>query len=209
MHESGHAVHAYLTRNLNIAATRQFPSEISELAAMTMELFTMEHWDTIFTHTEDLQRAKLFQMELVIKVLPWIATIDKFQHWLYTNPGHSRQERREKWLAILQEFTPEVLENAGLEKYLSNLWVKQLHIFEVPFYYIEYGFAQLGAIALWKKYNQGAQSATEAYINALKLGYTRSVSDIYEAAGIRFDFSKGYVSKLGNFMKEHIEKLVH
>lgn len=209
MHESGHAVHAYLTRNLEIAATRQFPSEISELAAMTMELFTMEHWDTIFTHNEDLQRAKLFQMELVIKVLPWIATIDKFQHWLYTNPGHSRQERREKWLAILQEFTPEVLENAGLEKYLSNLWVKQLHIFEVPFYYIEYGFAQLGAIALWKKYNQGAQSATEAYINALKLGYTRSVSDIYEAAGIRFDFSKGYVSKLGNFMKEHIEKLVH
>lgn len=209
MHESGHAVHAYLTRDLEIAATRQFPSEISELAAMTMELFTMEHWDSIFAEAEDLQRAKLFQMEMVIKVLPWIATIDKFQHWLYTNPGHSRQERREKWLDILQEFTPEVLENAGLEKYLSNLWVKQLHIFEVPFYYIEYGFAQLGAIALWKKYHQDPEIAIADYTNALKLGYTRSVSEIYEAASIRFDFSKEYVSKLGNFMKDHIEKLVH
>lgn len=204
MHESGHAVHAYLTRDLEIAATRQFPSEISELAAMTMELFTMEHWHTIFAQEDDLQRAKLLQMEMVIKVLPWIATIDKFQHWLYTNPGHSRAERRAQWLTILQEFTPEVLENAGLEKYLSNLWVKQLHIFEVPFYYIEYGFAQLGAIALWQKYHQSPQQATQAYTNALQLGYTRSVTEIYEAAGIQFDFSKEYVSTLGHFIQRNI-----
>lgn len=209
MHESGHAVHAYLTRDLEIAATRHFPSEISELAAMTMELFTMEQWHTIFDQEEDLQRAKLLQMEMVIKVLPWIATIDKFQHWLYTNPGHSREERRERWLAILQEFTPEELENAGLEKYLSNLWLKQLHIFEVPFYYIEYGFAQLGAIALWKKYHESPQQATQSYIQALELGYTRSVTKIYEAAGIQFDFSKGYVSKLGQFIQQNIAELVH
>ena len=209
MHESGHAVHAYLTRDLEIAATRHFPSEISELAAMTMELFTMEQWHTIFDQAEDLQRARLLQMEMVIKVLPWIATIDKFQHWLYTNPGHSRAERRERWLAILQEFTPEVLENAGLEKYLSNLWLKQLHIFEVPFYYIEYGFAQLGAIALWRKYHESPEQAIQSYIQALELGYTRSVTEIYEAAGIQFDFSKGYVSKLGQFIQQNIGKLVH
>lgn len=175
---------------------------------MTMELFTMEHWNTIFDQQDDLQRAKLLQMEMVIKVLPWIATIDKFQHWLYTNPGHSRLERREQWLAILQEFTPEVLENAGLEKYLSNLWLKQLHIFEVPFYYIEYGFAQLGAIALWRKYHQSPEQAIAAYTSALSLGYTRSVTEIYEAAGIQFDFSKDYVSKLGQFIQGNIADLV-
>lgn len=208
MHESGHAIHAYLTRDLEIAATRQFPSEISELAAMTMELFTMEHWHTIFDQQDDLQRAKLLQMEMVIKVLPWIATIDKFQHWLYTNPGHSRAERKEKWLGILQEFTPEVLENAGLEKYVANLWLKQLHIFEVPFYYIEYGFAQLGAIALWQKYHQSPQQAIASYIKALGLGYTRSVTEIYEIAGIQFDFSKDYVAKLGQFIQKKITQPV-
>jgi len=208
MHESGHAIHAYLTCDLEIAATRQFPSEISELAAMTMELFTMEHWQTIFEREEDLQRARLLQMEMVIKVLPWIATIDKFQHWLYTHPGHSRAERREQWLAILQEFTPGVLENTGLEKYLSNLWLKQLHIFEVPFYYIEYGFAQLGAIALWQKYHQSPAEAIDQYIASLKLGYTRSVTEVYEAAGIQFDFSREYVSHLGQFIQQKITELL-
>ena len=208
MHESGHAVHAFLTKDLEIAATRQFPSEISELAAMTMELFTMEHWAEIFDHQEDLERAQLFQMEMVIKVLPWIATIDKFQHWLYTNPDHTRQERRAEWLSILQAFTPEVLDNTGLENYLANLWLKQIHIFEVPFYYIEYGFAQLGAIALWKKYHEAPEKATASYIRALKLGYTRSVTATYEAADIKFDFSKPYVAALGAFMLSKIEKLV-
>lgn len=208
MHESGHAVHAFLTKDLKIAATRQFPSEISELAAMTMELFTMEHWSQIFTNQEDLERAQLFQMEMVIKVLPWIATIDKFQHWLYTNPKHSRAERRQEWLSILQEFTPEVLDNSELENYLANLWLKQIHIFEVPFYYIEYGFAQLGAIALWKKYHESPQKATKSYVRALKLGYTKSVTATYEAADIQFDFSKDYVAKLGAFMLSKIEKLV-
>jgi oligoendopeptidase F len=208
MHESGHAVHAFLTKDLQIAATRHFPSEISELAAMTMELFTMEHWDQIFNTEEELKRAQLFQMEMVIKVLPWIATIDKFQHWLYTNPHHSRAERRAQWLHILQEFTPEVLDNSGLENYLSNLWLKQLHIFEVPFYYIEYGFAQLGAIALWKKYHESPEKATQSYIKALKLGYTKSVTDIYEAADIKFDFSNDYVAQLGAFILTKIKTLV-
>ena len=208
LHESGHAVHAYLTKDLPLATSRQFPSEISELAAMTMELLGMNYWDQIF-EGEDLQRAELFQMEMVIKVLPWIATIDKFQHWLYTNPGHSRAERRQEWLKILKEFTPEVLDYSGLEDYLANLWLKQLHLFEVPFYYIEYGFAQLGAIAIWQNYHENPEQTVEQYTQALKLGYTRSVTDIYEAAGIRFDFRKSYIARLGKFIEQKIQNLVH
>lgn len=207
-HESGHALHAYLTRDLPLATSRQFPSEISELAAMTMELLTMEHWQQIFPEPEDLQRAKLFQMEMTIKVLPWIATIDKFQHWLYTHPNHSREERRCEWLKILQEFTPEVLDYSGLEDYLANLWLKQLHLFEVPFYYIEYGFAQLGAIAIWQNYHRNPGEAVQQYTQALELGYTRSVTDIYAAAGIRFDFSQNYVARLGRFIETKIQELV-
>ncbi len=208
MHESGHAIHSFLTRSLSLYSSRRFPSEVSELAAMTMELLTMDHWGIFFDNPSDLKRARINQLENVLKVLPWIASIDKFQHWLYTNPNHSREERREQWLEILKSFRSSAVDHEGLEHYSEYLWHKQLHLFEVPFYYIEYGMAQLGAIAIWKRYRQDPEKAVSDYMEALKIGYTRPIGEIYKAAGIAFDFSRDYVSKLGSFVKEELENLL-
>lgn len=208
LHECGHAVHSYLTRDLPLSFTRRVPSEVAELAAMSMELLTMDHWDVFFEDEVSLRRARLQQLENVLKVLPWIATIDKFQHWVYTHPGHSRQERQAKWLEFFREFNSCHINHGGLEDYETHLWHKQLHLFEVPFYYIEYGIAQLGAIAIWRQYRQHPARTVERYRTALRLGYTRSIRDIYDAAGIEFNFSRSYVHQLGQFVKEEIDLLL-
>ena len=208
MHESGHAVHSYLTKDLNLSSARSFPSEISELAAMTMELLTLEHWDVFFDREEDLKRAKINQLEMVLKVLPWIAVVDKFQHWLYLNPKHSWEDRKAYWSDLVRSYTSSVVDYSGMEHYVDRLWHKQLHVFEVPFYYIEYGFAQLGAIAIWRKYRETPQKAIAQYKKALKLGYTQPIVSVYKAAGIEFDFSRSYVQQLGAFVREELRALV-
>ena len=197
MHEGGHAVHSFLSHPLPLTAFKEYPMEIAELASMSMELFTMEHWDVFFDSPEELQRAKLEELERVISVLPWIATIDKFQHWLYTNPGHSVQAREEEWMRILGEFSTGLVDWSGFEEYRRSFWQKQLHLFEVPFYYIEYGIAQLGALAMWRQYRGNREQALSNYQAALALGYTKGLKDLYSTAGIRFDFSPGYVAEIG------------
>lgn len=208
LHESGHAIHSFLTKDHQLTMHKRVPSEVAELAAMTMELLTMDHWDVFFPDPEDLRRAKIAQLENVLKVLPWIATIDKFQHWLYTHPDHTQEERRRMWMQMLQEFSSGVVDSEGLEHYSEYIWHKQLHIFEVPFYYIEYGMAQLGAIAIWKKFREAPEQAVQNYINALELGYTRPIHEIYATAGISFDFSREYVAELGAFVKNELQKLL-
>ncbi len=208
MHESGHAIHSYFTRHYKLKSAKRVPSEVAELAAMTMELLTMDYWDVFFPTEEEMRRAKIAQLEYVLKVLPWIATIDKFQHWVYTHPQHSREERSKNWMAIMQEFNSSVIDNSGLEEYTAHLWHKQLHIFEVPFYYIEYGFAQLGAIAIWKKFREDPGLAVENYYKALKLGYTKDIRKIYQTAGVEFNFSRDYVSQLGAFVKSELQALL-
>lgn len=207
MHEGGHAVHSFLSHVLPLSAFKEYPMEIAELASMSMELFTMEHWDVFYPDAEDLQRAKLDEMERVISVLPWIATIDKFQHWLYTHVGHTVAEREAAWTEILNEFSTGAVDWTGFETYRANFWQKQLHLYEVPFYYIEYGIAQLGAIAMWRQYRQHPQQALDNYMNALSLGYTKTLKELYDTAGIRFDFSPAYVAELGQFVKGTLHEL--
>ncbi len=208
MHESGHAIHSFLTRHYPLKTAKRVPSEVAELAAMTMELLSMEHWGVFFPDADDLRRARFAQLEFVLKVLPWIATIDKFQHWLYLHPAHTREERKVAWMEILQEFTSTEVERIHADGYSEYLWHKQLHIFEVPFYYVEYGMAQLGAIALWKQYREDPEGTIHRFINAMKLGYTRPITEIYEAAGIRFDFSRPYVRSLGEFVRKELDLLM-
>ena len=207
VHESGHAVHSFLTHYLKLNTNKRVPSEVAELAAMTMELLTMDVWDVFFPNEEDLRRAKIGQLERIIKVLPWIAAIDKFQHWLYLHPQHTAEERKIEWLEIHKKLSPSTVDWSGMETYRGNLWHRQLHVFEVPFYYIEYGFAQLGAIAIWKNYKTNPEKTLQEYINALKLGYTKPIGEIYKTAGIEFNFSKKYVSELGDFIKKELESL--
>jgi oligoendopeptidase F len=207
VHEGGHAIHSFLDKHLDIVDFKSPPSEVAELASMSMELLSMEHWDTFFDKPEDLLRAKRQQLEGVMDTLPWIACIDKFQHWIYLNPKHSVEERYAAWRKIIGDFGSSVINYKGFEDTLNRRWQVQLHLYEVPFYYIEYGFAQLGAIAVWRQYKRNPKKAIEDYKKALALGYTRSIPEIYKAAGIKFDFSPAYIKELMDFVKGEYDKL--
>ncbi|HMD00754.1 MAG TPA: M3 family metallopeptidase, partial [Ferruginibacter sp.] len=205
VHEGGHAVHSFLAHPLELNGFKEYPMEIAEVASMSMELFSMDEWDTFFDNAEDLKRAKEHQLERVITIFPWIAVIDKFQHWIYANPTHTHEERTAAWKSILNEFEDTVIDYSGLDTYRSNAWQRQLHLFEVPFYYIEYGIAQLGAIGMWMQYKQDKQKALDNYCNALSLGGTKTLPQLFEAAGLKFDFSPEKIKVLMDFVKQEID----
>lgn len=207
VHEGGHAIHSVLTKELELNAFKSCPSEVAELASMSMELISMDVWDEFMKDPAELRRAKAEQLEGVIKTLPWIATVDKFQHWLYTNPTHTAAERTEAWKQIFAEFGTGLTDWSGYEDAYNTTWQKQLHIYEVPFYYIEYGFAQLGAIGVWKNYTENPQRGLQLYKAALSLGNTATIPEIYAAAGVKFDFSPEYIKQLFDFVWAEYEKL--
>jgi oligoendopeptidase F len=207
VHEGGHAIHSMLTHKLPFVGFKELPSEVAELASMSMELISMEHWNYFFENDDDLKRARREQLEGVLEALPWIACIDKFQHWIYLHPEHTIQERTDAWKNIYGSFTSTVVDWSNAAHVREALWQKQLHLFEVPFYYIEYGMAQLGAIAVWRNYKKDPAQAIRKYKEALSLGSTRSIPEVYAAAGIRFDFSEPYISELAAFVKEELEKV--
>ena len=207
VHEGGHAIHSFLSHNLELSAFKEYPMEIAEVASMAMELFSMDHWESFFDNAEDLKRAKEHQLERTITIFPWIATIDKFQHWVYEHPTHTIEERKNKWIEILNEFSTNSIDFTGLEQYRTIAWQRQLHLFEVPFYYIEYGIAQLGAIGLWMQYKKNPQQAIANYINALSLGGTKTLPELYAAAGLKLDLSPNHIKTLMEFVKDEMEKL--
>ncbi|RXF70355.1 M3 family oligoendopeptidase [Arcticibacter tournemirensis] len=207
VHEGGHALHTFISADLELNDFKHLPSEVAELASMSMELISMDRWDVFFNNQEDLVRAKKDQLKDVLKTLPWVAVVDQFQHWIYTNPDHTAEQRREAWVKIFEPFKHNFADWSGYEDALANLWQKQLHIFEVPFYYIEYAIAQLGAIAVWKNYKEDRAEGLKNYKEALKLGYTKTIKEIYEAAGIKFDFSADYVHELVTFVQAELETL--
>ncbi len=204
MHEGGHAVHNFLTKDLSLGDFKSPPMEVAELASMSMELISMDHWDVFFRNPEDLARSKMEQLEDIIETLPWVATIDKFQHWVYEHPDHTPAQRKSNWNRIFHEFADTVTDWRGLEEAKDYLWQKQLHLYEVPFYYIEYGMAQLGAIAIWRNFKSDKKQGLDGYLNALKLGNLHTIPEIYRAAGIKFDFSKSYIRELMSFVREEI-----
>jgi oligoendopeptidase F len=207
LHEGGHAVHSIVTKDLALNTFRNFPSEVAELASMSMELITMDYWHVYFDNEEELRRAKIQHLEDILSTLPWVATVDKFQHWIYENPTHTTEERTQAWLRIYEQFTDSITDWSGLETFKSSMWHRQLHIFELPFYYIEYGIAQLGAIGVWKNYKENPQKGLEGYLNALKLGYTKPMASVYNAANIPFDFSKEHIASLMTFLQGELNTL--
>ncbi len=207
LHEGGHAVHSLVTRKLPLQAFKHPPSEVAELASMSMELLTMDYWDEFFEDAEELKRAKIQHLESIVETLPWVATIDKFQHWMYENPAHTADQRRRQWVRIYNEFAEQVTDWSGLEKFREYIWQKQLHIYEVPFYYIEYGIAQLGAIGVWKNFRENREKGLEGYLSALKLGYTQPIGRIYETARVAFDFSQERINELMSFLGGELQRL--
>ncbi len=207
MHEGGHALHSFLSHDLPLSAFKEYPMEMAELASMSMELFSMDYWEIFYEKESELKRAKAEEFERALSIFPWIATIDKFQHWLYTHPGHSVEERKQAWLTIHQEFAPKNISWEGLEAFRSILWQKQLHLFEVPFYYIEYGIAQLGALAMWKQFKKDKESTLHNYMLALSKGYTQTLKELYTTAGITFDFSANNVKALSEFVQAEMKEV--
>jgi oligoendopeptidase F len=207
VHEGGHAIHSFLTHDQELHGFKEYPTEIAEVASMAMELFSMNHWKVYFDNEEELLRAKEQQLERVITIFPWIATIDKFQHWIYEHSEHTLEERADRWMEILNEFSSPVIDFSGLDEYRRYGWQRQLHLFEVPFYYIEYGIAQLGAIGMWQQYKKNPETALNNYITALDLGGTRTLPELFRSAGLQFNFSPGYISGLMLFVKHELDSL--
>ncbi len=160
----------------------------------------------IFTNQDELQRAKQKQIENIISTLPWIATIDRFQHEIYLAENPTIETISKIWLETLNLFGTNEVDFSNYEHFLESSWHKQLHLFEVPFYYIEYGFAQLGALAVWKEQINKGNEAIVAYKQALKAGSTVTIPDVYALANIRFDFSGNYIKTIADFISDQLNK---
>ncbi|QKS70692.1 M3 family oligoendopeptidase [Paenalkalicoccus suaedae] len=207
LHEMGHCIHNDFTTSLDLSAYRETPMESAELASMSMELLTMDQWDHYYPNEEDLIRAKKDHLEDIINFLPLGMVVDQFQHWLYENPGHTATERNAAFKQIKEELDSTFVNFDGMEDWQEAMWLRILHIFEVPFYFIEYVIAQLGALQLFKNYRQDKEKAIKQYTDALKLGSSKSLPEVYEAAGIRFDFSQDLIKELMEFLQSELQAL--
>jgi len=207
LHEGGHSFHALAAAHDPLLAYRHAPMEFCEVASMGMELLALDQLNVFYKKEEDIKRTLFEQFESVIHILPWVATIDSFQHWIYENPTHSREARAEKWLEIHQRFNGRIVDWSGLEDVRRYLWHRQLHIFEVPFYYIEYGIAQLGALQLWVRARHNKKQAMTDYQKALALGGSRPLPELFAAAGLQFDFSEKTIAPLMDEVLKELAKI--
>jgi oligoendopeptidase F len=205
LHEAGHAFHALATREEDLYPYRSAPIEFCEVASMSMELLGNQFLEEFYA-TPEANRARRTHLERVVGIFPWIATVDAFQHWVYTHPGHSRQERSHAWLALMDRFGGQV-DWTGYEAARANLWHRQLHIFIHAFYYIEYGIAQLGALQVWANSKQDQARALRQYKQALALGGSRPLPELFGAAGCRFDFSRQTIRPLVELVNQELAKM--
>ena len=205
IHEAGHAFHSMLSEHDPLVAYRHAPIEFAEVASIGMELLACPYIGE-FYNEQEANRARREQLEGYVRLLPWIATIDAFQHWLYLNPDHSRDDRTAKWLELDERFGAAV-DWTGLEQYRAVMWHRQLHLFEVPFYYIEYGIAQLGALQLWLQSLKSESQAIENYRAAMSLGGSKPLPELFGAAELTFDFGPDTTRRLIDAVQQELEKL--
>jgi oligoendopeptidase F len=207
MHEMGHGIHDMLKRDQEVYANKQLPMESAELASMSMELLTANRWNEFYKSEEELKRSKKEHLKSAVMLLPYIMVVDQFQHWLYKNPSHSWEERNKKFGEIQDRYAASIVQWDGYEDWKEKNWLKILHIFEVPFYFIEYAIAQLGALQLYKQYKENPEKTIENYIEALRLGSSKSLPEVYEAAGVKFDFSSKTIAELMEFVAKELDLL--
>ncbi len=201
LHEGGHAFHTIQCREAQLLWLRHAGMEFSEVASMSMELIGGDYLKPFYHNEEDIERAKRERMESIVSLFAWVAQVDAFQHWIYTNPGHSRDERKEAWCDLAERFNTGTDWSLATEGALEYAWHRQLHIFEYPFYYVEYAIAQLGALQIYRNSLQNPEKSIENYLSALAIGGARSPKDLFESAGARFDFSSNLLGELMNLAK--------
>jgi len=195
LHEAGHAFHTFATREEPLGAYRHAPLEFAEVASMSMELLGGEHLEE-FYKSQDAVRSRGEHLERILTLLAWIATIDAFQHWIYTHPDHSRKEREDYWVELHKRFGG-IESWEGYEEALrAQHWQRQLHLYTAPFYYIEYGIAQLGALGIWEQAQKDRQKAVGAYKRALAVGGSRPLPELFKAAGLPFEFGKEAIARV-------------
>lgn len=206
VHEAGHAFHSRLSENDPLVSYRHSPIEFAEVASMSMELLTYPYLGEFYSD-DDANRARREHLEAMSRTLSWIAQVDAFQHWIYENPTHTRDERSAQWLALDDRFGGSI-DWSGFENARERHWHRQLHIFGIPFYYIEYGIAQLGALQVWLNARKnGEAAAVGAYKTALALGGSRPLPELFEAAGCRFDFGPAIVGELMDAVSDELAAL--
>lgn len=205
-HESGHGANAIAIKDIKVTQYKNIPLEIAELASQTMELFTLDNLDEFYKDKEDIKKIKKEYFEKIFRLLQIVSILDAFQQWIYTNTNHTPEERREYFKSLMDRFNSGV-DWSGLDEEKRNSWTKQLHVFRTPFYMIEYAISQLGAVAIYKKYKENKKEALKNYDEFLKVGYSKSLKEVYETAGIKFDFSENYVREIVDFIKKELENL--
>jgi oligoendopeptidase F len=210
IHEGGHAFHYQAAATIDNLFVRHAPLEFCEVASMSMEMLALDHYDIFYDTLDnpaDAARAKRGQLEGVIRTLSWVATIDGFQHWLYTHPGHTHAERDAAWADLLTRFGSAVVDWTGLEDFRRTMWQRQGHLFHVPFYYIEYAIAQLGALGVWLNYRCDPKTALAQLLDAFALGGTAPLPALFQTAGVNFDFSEKTIAPLIENLQREIESL--
>lgn len=207
VHEIGHAMHEFAQGDHSYTSLLDLPMEAAELASMSMEMLSMDHWNECYTNKEDFRKARYDQIEGALRFFPWCMIVDGFQQRIYTDCG-TAQQREQAFIEIMERFSAKAgIDWSGLENEKAIQWLFQLHIFEVPFYYIEYGIAQLGALAVYREYKKNPQLAVENYKKFLHLGHQVSLADLYQAAGIELKFTKEYIRDLVSFIREELQEL--
>jgi len=206
LHEGGHAFHYMAVRDEPMVFLRHAPLEFCEVASMSMELLGLDHLRAFYDEA-DAARAKRSQLEGIVDILPWIATIDMFQHWLYTHDNVDPEKRTSAWLDVYGRFCDSSVDWTGYEEALASRWHAQLHLFHYPFYYIEYGIAQLGALQVWMNFRRDPEKALKDLFAAFALGNTRPLPELFDTAGIRFDFSGDTVGPLMRQVREDLDAL--
>lgn len=213
MHEDGHAVHMFATLHDPLIFRRDTGMTMAETASISMELLTMDQWNKFYPNPADHRRAMMLHLEEAVRFLPWCATVDKFQQWIYKNPQHIPKERDAHFAHLMDRFYPSNISWKGLERYRQNLWQEQDHIFSSPFYYIDYGFALLTAIQIYRNYLQNPKQAVEQYYQGLRMGGSKPYPRVWEVmtgkkyippGSPRF---KPMVEDHMRFMMERIEEL--
>lgn len=207
LHEGGHAFHQLASREQPLIHYRTCPYEFAEVASMGMELLAAPHLKVFYGNDQDYKRAYRNTLEDAVVLFPWIATIDAFQHWVYTNPTQTREERRRAWTALFVRFQPWIDWSGGYEEERDFAWHRQLHLFAVPFYYIEYGIAQVGALEVWLQSRSDHRGAVERYWRALSLGGSRPLPKLFEAAGATFKFDAATLRPLADAVGEELDRL--
>jgi len=205
LHEAGHAFHAQATRDEDLYAYRGAPIEFCEVASMAMELLGNEFLEEFYP-TAEANRARKTHLEGIIGFFPWMATVDAFQHWIYTHASHTRAERKAAYLQLMDRFGGDV-DFSGYEEARAFSWHRQLHIFLHPFYYVEYGIAQLGALQVWANSRRDKAKALNDYKKSLALGGSRPLPELFAAAGCKFQFDAATIRPLIDLAVNELKKL--